>query len=64
MVKIPTVRCNMENQAKLNKKAFAHEIWLNNINDYLLKNGHITQQEHQKMASKIMTFVNRMQPKR
>jgi hypothetical protein len=54
----------MENQAKLNKKAFAHEIWLNNINDYLLKNGHITQQEHQKMASKIMTFVSRMQPKR
>ncbi len=54
----------MENQAKLNKKAFASEVWLNSINDYLYKNGHISQQEHKQMASKIMIFVNRMQPKR
>ena len=54
----------MEINAKFNEKAFASEIWLNCINDYLYKNGHITQQEHKQMTSKIMTFVNRMKSKR
>ena len=54
----------MENQAKLDKKAFAYEMWLNYFNDYLLKKGQISEQEHKKMASKIITYVARMQTKR
>lgn len=53
----------MKNTPTVNEKVFAREIWLNYFNDYLLKNGYITEQEHKKMASKIITHVRRMQSK-
>jgi hypothetical protein len=47
----------MDNQPKLNKTAFAREVWLNCINNYLFQNGHISEQEHKKIAAKITVFV-------
>lgn len=49
----------MENQAKLNETAFVYETWLNYFNNYLLEHGHISEQEHKKMSSKILIEVQR-----
>ena len=50
----------MENKAKLNETAFVYETWLNFFNNYLLEHGHISEQEHKKMSTKILIEVEKL----